>query len=109
MISRGFDRNELKIGSVERFQGQERRVIIVSTVRSSKEFIDIDVEHNLGFVKNPKRFNVACTRAQALLIIIGSPALLCTDEHWNALLRHCEQHSSCVGVALPPSPSSAPQ
>jgi helicase MOV-10 len=56
---------EIKVGSTELFQGQERRVIIISTVRSSSEWIDSDRSHNLGFLDNPKRFNVAITRAQA--------------------------------------------
>ena len=47
----------IKVGSVEEFQGQERRVIIVSTVRSNAEFILSDIRHSLGFVANPRRFN----------------------------------------------------
>jgi helicase MOV-10 len=58
---------EVKVGSTETFQGQERRVIIISTVRSSEDYVNSDVLHNLGFLENPKRFNVAVTRAQALL------------------------------------------
>ena len=58
---------KVKVGSTETFQGQERRVIIISTVRSSEDYVSSDVLHNLGFLENPKRFNVAVTRAQALL------------------------------------------
>lgn len=36
---------------------QERRVIVVSTVRSSIEHIEFDLKHTLGFVANPRRFN----------------------------------------------------
>lgn len=47
---------------MEEFQGLERRVIIISTVRSSAEHLAFDARHKLGFLANPKRFNVAVTR-----------------------------------------------
>ena len=42
------------MGSVEEFQGQERLVIIVSTVRCNPEYLSLDFKHNLGFLRNPK-------------------------------------------------------
>jgi len=38
--------------------------------------VDVDLRYTLGFLSNPKRFNVAITRAHALLIIVGNPHVL---------------------------------
>ena len=38
--------------------------------------MDIDLRYTLGFLSNPKRFNVAITRAHALLVIVGNPHVL---------------------------------
>ncbi|KAI0088906.1 RNA helicase [Irpex rosettiformis] len=87
----------VKVGSVEEFQGQERRVIIISTVRSSRDFVGYDLRHTLGFVANPRRLNVAVTRAQALLIIIGDPGVLALDPLWRSFLNYIHQHGGWKG------------
>ena len=85
-------------GSVETFQGQERRVIIISTVRSENSLLQHDLRYNLGFVANEKRFNVAVTRAKSLLIVVGNPRVLETDtKNWLPLLRFCKSKNSWLG------------
>ncbi|XP_062047959.1 helicase MOV-10 isoform X1 [Lepus europaeus] len=99
---RGLDDiKDLKVGSVEEFQGQERSVILISTVRSSQSFVQLDLDFNLGFLKNPKRFNVAVTRAKALLIIVGNPLLLGHDPDWKAFLEFCKENGGYTGCPFP--------
>ncbi|NXH91041.1 SDE3 helicase, partial [Edolisoma coerulescens] len=91
------DISQLKVGSVEEFQGQERHVILISTVRSCSTYLQFDQTFRLGFLKNPKRLNVAITRAKALLIVVGNPAVLSKDHHWHRFLRYCKEEGSYTG------------
>ncbi|XP_025829090.1 putative helicase MOV-10 isoform X2 [Agrilus planipennis] len=88
----------ITVGSVEKFQGQERLVILLSTVRSQQQNCDNDQKFKLGFLRNPKRFNVALTRAKALLIVIGNPFLLENDENWREFLKFCIENHCLVGA-----------
>ena len=85
----------LKINSVDKFQGMERNIIIVSTVRSDKQLMTknefqrtkeklnisllkdeggnvIATNNEIGFAKLPQRLNVALSRAKRLLIVVGN-------------------------------------
>ena len=59
-----FPSLEIRTGTVDRFQGMERAVVIVSMVRNNNK-------GDVGFAKKPERVNVAFSRAQELLIIVG--------------------------------------
>lgn len=89
-----------KVGSVEEFQGQERNVIILSTVRSTSDYVNEDIRHALGFVASPRRLNVAITRSRALLIIIGNPYLLNEDPYWRTVLNYCLERDSYTGCSI---------
>lgn len=67
---------QLKVGNVEQFIGEERDVIIISTLRSTVKYNEFDKLFNLGFLSNHRRFNVAITRAKSLLIIVGNPDMI---------------------------------
>jgi len=97
---------EVKIGSVEEFQGQERRIIIMSTVRSSPESVETDLKHTLGFVANPRRLNVAVTRAQAMLIIVGDPAVLSLDPLWRSFLNYIHLRGGWTGSPISWDPTA---
>jgi superfamily I DNA and/or RNA helicase len=65
---------------VDAYQGREKDIIIISTVRSQ----------NLGFLRDYRRMNVAITRAKHFLWVVGNKNCLEKDENWNGLI-----HSGC--------------
>eukprot|EP01062_Namystynia_karyoxenos_P074489 TRINITY_DN713_c0_g3_i1.p1 TRINITY_DN713_c0_g3~~TRINITY_DN713_c0_g3_i1.p1 ORF type:complete len:1121 (+),score=344.73 TRINITY_DN713_c0_g3_i1:472-3834(+) len=88
------------VRTVEGFQGQERPVIIVTTVRSRPENILHDRQFQLGFVEHPRRTNVAVSRAQGLLVVVGNMKLLAIDPNWNTIIQHARRLGCVTG--LPP-------
>jgi uncharacterized protein len=64
-------RGALKVGSVDKFQGQEAPVVIVSMCASSGDGGARGVE----FLLNPNRLNVALSRAQSLVVVVASPEI----------------------------------
>ena len=60
-----------RVGTVDRFQGQEAPVVIVSMTAST---ID-DAPRGLKFLLNLNRLNVALSRAQCLALVVASPKL----------------------------------
>ena len=87
-----FAMSGVNIGPLEAFQGLEKRVVILCTTRTRDRFLDQDLAKGLGVIHEPKRFNVALTRAMHGLIVIGNPLLLDNDENWRAFMAFCERN-----------------
>ncbi|HEY5341133.1 MAG TPA: TM0106 family RecB-like putative nuclease [Candidatus Aquilonibacter sp.] len=62
----------VEAGTVDKFQGREAFVVFYSTAASSAE----EAPRGIGFIFDRQRFNVAISRARALAVMVGSPALL---------------------------------
>uniref|UniRef100_A0A8D0G877 RNA helicase Mov10l1 n=1 Tax=Sphenodon punctatus TaxID=8508 RepID=A0A8D0G877_SPHPU len=101
ILLKNVDLMDIKVGSVEEFQGRENLVIILSTVRSNEQSYD-DERCFLGFLSNSKRFNVAITRPKALLIVVGNPHVLVKDPCFSALLEYSLMSGAYIGCDLPP-------
>lgn len=108
------NRKEIVIGPAEVFQGQERPVMIVSTVRSGRSSALGDflqnaqvrfIGHSLHTIPNDnhifvsfyhQRFNVMLTRAKNLLIVVGNPHLLTKNSNWRAFIEYCFRHRCLI-------------
>jgi predicted RecB family nuclease len=64
-----------RVGTVDKFQGQEAAVVLVSMTTSTAE----DVSRGLEFLYSRNRLNVAISRARCLAVVVASPALLEAD------------------------------
>lgn len=68
---------------VDRFQGMERNIVIVSTVRSN-------AKNNIGFAKEIERINVAFSRAKRLLIVVGNKRQFESNSNYAASIANME-------------------
>lgn len=80
--------SDVRVGTVDSFQGQETDLVIFSAVRSN-------LLKELGFLRDSRRLNVAITRARRGLIVVGDPLVLRTCQHWSALLDSCARRG-CI-------------
>jgi DNA replication ATP-dependent helicase Dna2 len=81
----------LSIDTVDRFQGGERPVIIISFATSTTPPAGSQLREHLT---NPHRLNVALTRAQRKLILVGNAGALAELAIFQRLLAYCrEQHA----------------
>ncbi|MEM9982619.1 MAG: AAA domain-containing protein, partial [Bacteroidota bacterium] len=74
----------ISIGTIDGFQGQERAIIYISLVRSN-------AEGQIGFLGDIRRMNVALTRAQKKLVVIGDSATLANHPFYQAFLAYIEK------------------
>lgn len=69
--------------TVDGFQGREKEVVLVSLVRSNEQ-------GEIGFLDEPRRFNVALTHARRKVIVVGDARTVRSGEVFDAFVGYAE-------------------
>uniref|UniRef100_A0AC34F4N6 Helicase ATP-binding domain-containing protein n=1 Tax=Panagrolaimus sp. ES5 TaxID=591445 RepID=A0AC34F4N6_9BILA len=85
-IRKRLNNRDITVETVEKYQGSERRVIIISTVRTK----------SLGFMADDLRTNTALTRAKHLLVVVGNINCLNRSKSWKRFIGYCKENDSLV-------------
>ncbi|MCJ1307717.1 hypothetical protein MMC25_001365 [Agyrium rufum] len=84
---------DVNVGPDYVFQGLEFPIVIVCTTRVRSRFLENDHRSGAGIIGEEKKFNVAITRAQDGLFVVGNPWTLAQDRCWEAFLSFCWRNS----------------
>ena len=88
-IERELTDDAVEVDTVDGFQGREKEVVLVSLVRSNPE-------GRIGFLDEPRRFNVAVTRARRKVVVVGDSETVSSAAVLEAFLRYAENSGRVV-------------
>lgn len=82
---------ELEISTVDGFQGREKEIIILNLVRSNKK-------HEVGFLADKRRLNVAVTRAKRMCVLICDSSTVNNDKFINKMTEYFTKNSLQIEI-----------
>jgi len=84
-----LDVEGLEVDTVDGFQGREKEAVLVSLVRSNDR-------SEIGFLDEPRRFNVAVTRARRKAVVVGDADTVADGEVFGTFLQYVQQNGRVV-------------
>jgi predicted DNA helicase len=84
-----IDAEGLEVNTVDGFQGREKEVVLFSLVRSNER-------GHIGFLDEPRRFNVAVTRARRKALVVGDADTVSTGDVFDQFIRYAESAGRVV-------------
>jgi len=82
----------VEVDTVDGFQGREKEVVLVSLVRSNER-------NEIGFLDEPRRFNVALTRAKRKAVVVGDASTVSSGAVFDAVVRYAEDKGRIVRLS----------
>ncbi|PSQ80629.1 MAG: IGHMBP2 family helicase, partial [Bacteroidetes bacterium QS_1_63_11] len=80
---------DLEVDTVDGFQGREKEAVLLSLVRSNDR-------GEIGFLGEPRRFNVAVTRARRKAVVVGDASTVAAGDVYDRFIRYAEQEGRVV-------------
>ncbi|KAG8980424.1 hypothetical protein FRC05_006056 [Tulasnella sp. 425] len=90
--------SRVQLRTVDNFQGEEGRVVILSLVRNSGG--NPATSRGIGFLKSKNRTNVALSRAKDGMYILGNACDLARSEMWRGVIAELKRQEA-IGPAIP--------
>jgi len=82
----------LEVDTVDGFQGREKEAVLLSLVRSNDR-------SEIGFLNEPRRFNVALTRARRKAVVVGDASTVSVGPVFDGFLRYVDEEGRRVRPA----------
>ena len=89
---------DIEVNTVDSFQGQERDIVLFTTVRSNFQELGQE-KSSIGFLNDFRRMNVGLSRAKLACFVIGDSSTLTLNSYWKKLLDYCRLRQSFIDVS----------
>eukprot|EP01117_Protostelium_nocturnum_P007425 TRINITY_DN2657_c0_g2_i1.p1 TRINITY_DN2657_c0_g2~~TRINITY_DN2657_c0_g2_i1.p1 ORF type:complete len:1449 (-),score=523.30 TRINITY_DN2657_c0_g2_i1:64-4410(-) len=93
--------SQVKVGILDDFQEDEKKLILVSTVRSGVKHLPLDRRYSLGFLQDADRkLNFCLSKSLSACIVVGDPFILSQDSTWRSFFEYLQTNKAYFGPII---------